>query len=168
MSSKTDEEFDAFVRGNFVSLVRTGYLVCGDRHKAEDAAQDALLKVHARWSRISERGTYARRVLLRLLIDESRRPWRREVPTDAGFESLGGSGVHSDLADDVDQRDQVMRALARLTRQQRACVVLRYYLDLSVNDTAATLGCSAGNVKRHTSDALAALRGILTPDMIRS
>lgn len=169
MGTRRDEEFDAFVRASFVSLVRTGYLVCGDQHRAEDAAQEALLRVHARWSRISEPGAYARRAMLRLLVDESRRPWRREVPTEAGLDALGGSGTRmADPTTHVGQRDEVMRALAALTPRQRACVALRHYLDLSITDTAAALGCSEGNVKRHTSDGLAALRTLLAPEIVRS
>lgn len=76
-----DDEFDQFVRGQFVALCRTGFLVCGDRHRAEDAAQEALLRVHAKWRRIDDHRAYARRALLTILVDESRRPWRRERPT---------------------------------------------------------------------------------------
>jgi RNA polymerase sigma factor (sigma-70 family) len=66
-----------------------------------------------------------------------------------------------DATTQIDDRAQLVRAVARLAPRQRACVVLRFYLDTSVADTAAALGCSEGNVKRLTSDGLAALRVVL-------
>lgn len=152
-----DDEFDQFVRGQFVALCRTGFLVCGDRHRAEDAAQEALLRVHAKWRRIDDHRAYARRALLTILVDESRRPWRRERPTD----TLPPAQV-ADPSAASDDRDELIRALATLPRRQRACVVLRYYLDLSVADTAGALGIAEGNVKRTTSEGLGALRAALS------
>ena len=49
-----DEEFDRFVKASFVGLCRTGYLICGDRQRAEDAAQEALLRAHRHWRRVSD------------------------------------------------------------------------------------------------------------------
>ncbi len=154
-----DEEFDRFVRASFVGLCRTGYLICGDRHRAEDAAQEALLRIHGKWRRITDPHAYARRALATILIDQSRRPWRREVPSEHSPDAPVVDGVHA-----VDDRDEVLRALARLSPRQRGCVVLRFYQDLSVSETAAALGVAEGTVKRATSDAMHALRGILRPD----
>ena len=81
-----DEEFDRFVKASFVGLCRTGYLICGDRQRAEDAAQEALLRAHRHWRRVSDPLAYTRRALSTILIDQSRRPWRREVPTEASPE----------------------------------------------------------------------------------
>ncbi|AQP48844.1 hypothetical protein BW730_16430 [Tessaracoccus aquimaris] len=156
--ARTDDEFDAFVRASFGRLTRTGYLICGDWHKAEDAAQAALLRLHPRWNRVAQKEAYARRALVTILIDESRRPWRREAPQD----DIRDTTV-ADEAGTVDERVHLAGALAELTPRRRACVVLRFYLDASVADTAAALGCSEGNVKRMTSEALHALRHILTP-----
>ena len=87
-----DEEFDRFVKASFVGLCRTGYLICGDRQRAEDAAQEALLRAHRHWRRVSDPLAYTRRALSTILIDQSRRPWRREVPTEASPERpLAGS-----------------------------------------------------------------------------
>lgn len=158
-SSRTDEEFDAFVRSSFARLTRTGYLLCGDWHKAEDAAQTALLRLHKRWARMgSGREAYARRAVVTILIDKSRRPWRRESPQDDIRD-----GTVADWSGTVDDRDQLTRALSQLTPRRRTCVVMRFYLDASVADTAEALGCSEGKVKRMTSEALHALRDILTP-----
>lgn len=158
-----DDQFHDFVAANFQALCRTGFLMCGDRHKAEDAAQEALLRLHTRWHRVDQRLAFARRTMLRLLIDESRRPWRRELPTD----DVRASGFTDPTASIVD-RNTVLAALDRLSPRQRGCVVLRYYLDLSVRDTAFALNVTEGTVKRATSDALAALRGVLTPELMRN
>lgn len=152
-----DDEFDRFAREHFVALCRTGYLLCGDRQRAEDAAQDALLRLHRHWRRIDNHAAYTRRALVTILIDQSRRPWRREVPTEIAHDR------HiADASGTVDDRDELLRALARLTPRQRSCVVLRYYQDLSIAQTADALGTSEGNVKRTTSDAVSALRGLLS------
>ena len=63
----------------------------------------------------------------------------------------------------------MLRALERLPKGQRAVLVLRYFSDLSVEDTAAVLGCSTGNVKSQTNKALANLRHLIgSPDSLRS
>lgn len=160
------EEFQGFVEDSFSALSRTGYLLCGDRHRAEDATQEALLRMYAKWTRVAPdaRLAYARRCLARILVDESRRPWRREVPHDRPSDAGGaGSEQGHQPQDRVADQDEIVRALARLSPRQRGCVVLRYYQDLSVRDTAEALGCSEGNVKRATSDALAALRHLIDP-----
>lgn len=149
-----DDEFEQYAAQAFPRLCRSGYLVCGDWQRAEDAAQETLLRLHGRWGRLRNAGSidaYARRTLLNLLVDASRRPWRREVLTDPG-EPEASPDEHR-----VHDRDEAVRALAGLTQRQRTCLVLRFYLDCSVAETAELLGCSTGNVSRLTSDALAAL-----------
>ena len=115
------------------------------------------MRLHARWSKVEARDAYVRRSLMRLLVDESRRPWRREAPQHEIRDS-----VVADATTQVDDRDRVTRAMQELTPRRRACIVLRYYLDASIADTARALGCSEGNVKRLTHEALAALRSALT------
>lgn len=163
MMRQTDSEFESFVIESFARLCRTGYLFCGDWHRAEDAAQTSLLRLHRRWRKVDDPEAYVRRALVTILIDESRRPWRREK---------SGHYLQEDAVPDrlsrVDDRDQLDRALSLLSPRKRACIVLRYYQDASVAQTAEALGCSEGNVKRLTSDALGSLRGLLTPELIRS
>jgi RNA polymerase sigma-70 factor (sigma-E family) len=157
-----DAEFEQYVADSFARLCRTGFLLCGDWQRAEDAAQETLLKMHRSWGRIARYeglDAYARQTLVRTLIDEWRRPWRRrEHVSDTLPEPSVGS---VDATARIDDRAQLVRAVARLAPRQRACVVLRFYLDASVADTAAALDCSEGNVKRLTSDGLAALRVVL-------
>ena len=104
---------------------------------------------------------YAPQVTVRLLIDESRRPYRRERPTGEQLDQPDRADLEVDTASHVADRDEMVRALAALPPRRRACVVLRYYHDLSVAETAEALGCSAGTVKSQTSQGLATLRSLL-------
>jgi RNA polymerase sigma factor (sigma-70 family) len=86
--------------------------------------------------------------------DGGRRPWRREVATAVIPERQAAGDFASGHAD----RDQVLDALRSLGPRQRACVVLRYYEDLSVEQTAEALGCSEGTVKSQAARGLESLR----------
>ena len=138
-------------------MLRTAYLLCGDRGHAEDLVQTALLRTARRWrSARRQPEAYARRVVVNLAKDRwrdlARRP--REAPIEAYVE----------LAEDDDLlvRDELLRAARELPAGQRAVLVLRYFDDLSVEDTAAALGCTTGTVKSQTSRALERLRAALT------
>lgn len=151
-----DHGFEDFATEHFAVLCRTGYLVCGDWQRAEDAAQETLIRLYQRWSRLRDGvalEAYARRTLVNLLIDESRRPMSRERAQAQPPESVAPPSTST-----VEDRDEALRLLAQLSPRQRACVVLRFYLDLSVRDTAELLGCTTGNVTRLTSDALSSIR----------
>lgn len=151
-----DAEFDAFVHGERARLLRLAYLVCGDRHQAEDVVQNALSQVYSRWTSISGQDGHARyvhRAVVNAAIDDRRRPWRREYPT----------GLLPDRATPPEDglTLQVVEALAALPRRQRAVVVLRYVEDLDVESTAELLGISTGTVKSQAARGLNALRALL-------
>jgi RNA polymerase sigma-70 factor (sigma-E family) len=152
-----DEQFTAFVNDAWRPLYRTAYLLLGEHGAAEDLTQATLTKTYVTWRRIRERDAahgYARSVLLNEARSMFRRSsWRREVATT----DLPESGHEPDLA----ARPAVLTALRSLPPRQRAVVVLRYYEDLDVAQTAAALGCSAGTVKSQTSEALSKLRRLL-------
>lgn len=141
-------------------LRRVAYALCGDWHRADDLLQTAFVKLYVAWPRVRRSGSedaYVRKILVRTAIDESRRPWRRERATD-------------DLPDHpapepagVEDRAALFDALQALPPQQRAAVVLRHWLGLSVAETAAELGINEGTVKSHTSRGLAALRLTMEP-----
>ena len=155
-----EREFADFAESTWRELRRTAYLMCGDWARAEDATQDALVKVFASWRRVRGprvRG-YAHKVVASAVLDQARRPWRREHATGAVPE-----GARADPTGDLDRRDVVMRALATLGPRQRACLVLRYDVDLTVDETARILGISAGTVKSQTARALDSLRALLEP-----
>lgn len=154
-------EFVAYVDARRGYLRRTAYLICGDWHAADDLVQTALAKLYAAWPRIHTRGAedaYVRQTIVRAHLDERRRLWRREHPGLEGFDAAAREGVS------VEDRDALLAALRRLPARQRATVVLRYWCELSVEETARDLGCTTGTVKSQTARALAQLRALLTDD----
>ena len=153
-----DEEFAEYFDARVVTMRRTAFLLCGDWHRAEDLVQTALTKIYVAWPRISRDGgvdAYARQVLVRSAIDESRRAFRKRETALRDVPERGTAPY--DVEDAVDLRD----ALAALPKGQRAAVVLRYWEDQSVEATAELLGCSTGTVKSQTARGLAALRRLL-------
>ncbi|MGN6241078.1 MAG: SigE family RNA polymerase sigma factor [Cellulosimicrobium cellulans] len=163
-----DQEFSAFMRDARDPLHRMAYLLCGDRHRAEELTQHALERTYRAWSRARERDplAYARRVLANLRVDTWRRT-RREVlagPDEltqaegAGRQGRPGTG---EPTASVDDRDAVVRALLTLPVKQRRVVVMRHLLDLSESEVAAELGMPVGTVKSTASRGLARLRALL-------
>ncbi|HEX6233421.1 MAG TPA: SigE family RNA polymerase sigma factor [Jiangellaceae bacterium] len=155
------DEFVTYVAARRRYLRRTAYLLCGDWHLAEDVVQAALIKLYAAWPRIRREGAedaYARRTIIRAYLDEKRRPWRRERFGLDGVEPVQPS------APSYENTDALITALKTLPERQRATIVLRYWYGLSVDETAAELGCSAGTVKSQTARAIRSLREFLSPD----
>lgn len=149
-------DFTEFVHAASGQLLHAAWLLTGDRHRAEDLVQTALARTYVAWSRVrrEDATAYARRVLVNLHTDWwRRRPWR-ERPTDQLPEHPG----RDDGQARTDQRDALVRALARLGRRERAIVVLRYYVDLGESEVADLLGITPGGVKSAASRALAKLR----------
>lgn len=147
-----DAEFTEFVTSASASLGRTAYLLTGDHHLAADLVQEAMVKTYLAWGRVrpGEAQAYARRVLVNLNIDRWRR--RPAQPSDE-IDQVSGSDEGQ-----VDDRDQVVRALAELPAQQRRVIVLRYLEDLSEAEVATQPGVSVGAVKSACSRGLATLR----------
>lgn len=161
MRTSRDDGFTSYVAERRAQLFRTAYLLCGDRHRAEDLVQIALAKLYVAWPRAARAGSvdaYARRVVVNSHLDEVRRPWRREQPAETGaLDRPAPAGMS------VEDADALWSALRGLPPGQRRVVVLRHYWGLSVDETAADLGISPGTVKSQTSDALARLRTELAP-----
>jgi RNA polymerase sigma-70 factor (sigma-E family) len=150
------EEFPDFVRSASPHLLHTAWLLTGDRHRAEDLVQIALVRTYAAWHRVrtEDAVAYARRVLVNAQHDWwRRRPWR-EQPVD----QLPDAPAAGDSAGRLHDRDALVRALGRLGVRERAVVVLRYYTDLDIEAVADLLGISTGTVKSTASRALAKLR----------
>jgi RNA polymerase sigma-70 factor (sigma-E family) len=159
VGKRYDDEYVEFVSHAMRELRRTAYLLCGDWHRAEDATQDALIRLYRRWPKVERREgllPYARRTLLRILVDQSRRPWRREVSVEVTPDDALPGPIAA-----VDDRIVLVNALARVPPRRRACIVLRYLDELSVRETADALGCSEGTVKSQTARGLDDLRGAL-------
>jgi RNA polymerase sigma-70 factor (sigma-E family) len=158
-------EFVEYYNAQARQLRRTAFLLCGDWHLAEDLTQIVFTKLYQSWSRIENRDAvdgYARRTLLRVFLDERRRPWRREFSTVPGSASL----------DAVTQAEMpagegaVLRtALLKVPERRRAVLVLRFWLDLSIEQTAELLGCSTGTVRSQASRGLNDLRRVLGRDL---
>jgi RNA polymerase sigma-70 factor (sigma-E family) len=155
--------FEEFVRDHGDSLVRLSYLLCGDRGKAEDAAQEALTRLYLRWGRIEDPLPYARRSVVNATNDQWRRRSRREHRERTAASQPPEPPLPLD--DVVADRDRLVRALRRLPYGQRAVLVLRYWHQLSEPETAAVLGNSVGTVKSQSSRALARLRQDLESDL---
>ncbi|WP_194895558.1 SigE family RNA polymerase sigma factor [Catenulispora pinisilvae] len=158
MRASAEAEYKEYVTARSHALWHTAHLLCGDAHQAEDVVQTALLKLYVAWHRVERaenRDAYVRRVLVRCVIDEKRRGWRRERSVDVVPESAAPEGS------DIGERDAVLQALARLAPRQRATLVLRFWEDLSIEQTADLLDCSPGTVRSQTARGLATLRGIL-------
>lgn len=159
--ARRDQAFAAYVAQRRPQLYRAAVLLCGDPHRAEDVVQAALTKLYVAWHRVERADSvdaYVRRSLVNSHLDEHRRPWRREVPDS---DDVPDSSVP---AAPVEDNDALFAALRELPAGQRRIVVLRHYWGLSVEETAADLGISAGTVKSQTSAALAALRTLLATE----
>jgi RNA polymerase sigma-70 factor (sigma-E family) len=157
MGREVEEELRAFVAARFPHLRRTAYLLCGDWHRADDLVQTALARVvvAARRRTVDNLEAYARTTLLRTFLDDNRRLWRRREWSSPECQDTP-----------VPARDPtvalaVLAALRSLPPRQRAVVVLRYWEDRSVEETAEALDINAGTVKSQCAKALAALRQAL-------
>jgi RNA polymerase sigma-70 factor (sigma-E family) len=156
------EEFEAFVQARYAALARTAVLLTGTRHTAEDLLQEALIRTFVSWSRVRDGGAadaYVRTVMVRLLLKDRRRRWSGEIPHADLPETIGPTT-------DLDAAESVREALRRLPVDQRAAIVLRFYVDLTEAQIADTIGCPPGTVKSRISRGLAALRssGLLAAD----
>ncbi|HEV2371266.1 MAG TPA: SigE family RNA polymerase sigma factor [Streptosporangiaceae bacterium] len=155
--SRRDEEFTDYVTVRLASLRRVAYLLCQERHHADDLVQSALTKLYVHWGRAraaDSTDAYLRTILVREFLQERRSGWAKRVRLDAEPEAGRGAGVPADWEVEVDLR----AALARLPRGQRAALVLRFYCDLTIEQAAELLGCSPGTVKSQTSRGLESLR----------
>ncbi|HTZ92476.1 MAG TPA: SigE family RNA polymerase sigma factor [Streptosporangiaceae bacterium] len=153
----TEAEFVQFAEAGSARLRRTAFLLCGDWHTAEDLTQATLAKVFVAWRRISRRdavNAYAMRTLLNTYLAES----RKKRPGEVLMGQLPEQRVEAPAPE---LRMAVLEALAMLPPKARAVVVLRYWEDQSIEQTAALLGCTTGNVKSQSARALDKLRLLL-------
>lgn len=164
MRSGEEQLYLDYVAGREQWLGRIAYRLSGDRHHAEDLVQQVLVDLYVHWSKATRATTldaYVRQMVVHAWLRESRRGWFRRVRPYAELPAVPAPEL------DVGLRLDIVDALARLTRRQRAVLVLRFWEGLPVSETAAVLGCSEGNVKSQTARSLAALRRLL-PDYAAS
>jgi RNA polymerase sigma-70 factor (sigma-E family) len=158
---RVDPAFDAFVLADSSRLLRTAMLLTSDQQLSEDLLQSALVRVARNWPAAQRSPyAYANQVVINLVHDHRRGRARR--PTERPLEGFDEDryGV-ADAADRSVDRTAIIGALRLLPARQREVIVLRFFADLSVADTATAIGCSVGTVKTHTSRALDALRTAL-------
>ena len=159
MSGGPDRSFEAFVAERSTALLRTAYLLTGDRGHAEDLLQTALIKTYRHWGRLTNTDdptAFVRRVLV-----TTHAGWRRRVRVSEFVSTTPLLAGAVEPAFDPAERDAMTAALATLPPRMRAVLVLRYWEDLSEAGTAEALGCSVNTVKTHTSRGLARLRTLL-------
>lgn len=150
-------DFDQFVRDSSPRLLRMAFLLTGDRGHAEDVVQTALLQVARKWRRIrGDPAPYARRTVVNLAKNHWRDRVRRPHESNATVEPC-----YAPPEADVLLQQVLLPAVMDLPVRQRAVLVLRYFQDLSVEQTADALGCSTGTVKSQTHHALNKLREAL-------
>ncbi|MFB7335945.1 SigE family RNA polymerase sigma factor [Streptomyces adustus] len=161
--SVRDEEFRAFVAGRWPRLMRTAFLLTGERHAAEDLVQSTLEKTFVAWRRVGSADdpeAYVRRVMINAHARRHRRKLREFLaPRD-------DSGLAHEIADtgdrisQADDRNALLKALVQLPPRQRQAVVLRYWEDLTESQTAEAMGCSVGAVKSNAAKGIAKLRAV--------
>jgi RNA polymerase sigma-70 factor (sigma-E family) len=153
--------FADFVDREQPALLRLAVLLAGDRGHAEDLVQTALLKAYRHWRRVSATtspSAYVRRVLV-----TSHTSWRRRRSTTE--QVVAALPDRADTWAEPPDPDEGLRAALRaLPPRMRTAVVLRYYADLSEQQAAEAMGCSASTVNTQTTRGLARLRELLTPD----
>lgn len=159
VATSLDREFEEFVLGRSAALLRMAVLLVGDVHHAQDLLQVALWRTSRHWREASHHpDAYVRKALVTLTHD--RRRERRRRVTEVSQASDCDPAARDDVARLV-ERDRLVRTLRQLPHRQRVTLVLRFWEDLSVEETAKVLKCSTGSVKSNTSHGLAKLRVLL-------
>ena len=161
-STRWDAEFTEFVAARSPQLYRNAYLLTTSPHAAEDLVQTALAKAYAAWWRVRGRvgpgGLCARDPHQGVPLGPPAAQQRR-----AADRPPARGAAH---AADPAQRLALMAALAELSDLDRAVVVLRFWEDRSVAETAAQLGLSVAAVRNRSLRALRSLRGLLGEDTL--
>lgn len=151
-----DPGFHEYVTRRNRSLLRTAFLLTGNRADAEDLVQAVLAKTYQVWDRIEDRRAldgYVRRAMVNTHISWWRRRRLEEYPTD-----MVPDQVVADHSVTSDQYETLRRAVDRLPQRMRTAVMLRYFEDMTDAEIATVLGVSLGTVKSTVSRAVAKLR----------
>jgi len=150
-----EDEYRSYVMARMDRMQRAAYLLCRDWHTAEDLVAVTFGKLYRNWSRAQQANSLdasVQTILMRSWLDEARRPWRRERVTD------NVPDLPAPERSEVIDRLSLIDLLSDLPPRRRAVVVLRFYFDLSVQETAERLGCSPGTVMNLSSQTLEAMR----------
>jgi RNA polymerase sigma-70 factor (sigma-E family) len=152
------EDFEEFAVAALPALLRFGVVLTGDRHRADDLVQTALVKTMRRWAHIEREHptAYVRRVMVTTQLS-----WWRAHRRESALPESFDMASPGDAEASYDDQDQLARGLAVLPARQRAVIVLRYYEGLSEAEIADALGCARGTVKSQAAKALRTLRRVL-------
>jgi RNA polymerase sigma-70 factor (sigma-E family) len=154
-----DDAVDALFRTHYRPLLRLAFCLLGQRAAAEDAVQDAFVSAYRHWGALRDPAA-APAYLRSAVINRCRTGIRTRLREAPGPALLLIDHTESSSEDDVvarEERSHLAEAVGRLPRRQREVVVCRYYLELSLAETAGLLGISTGSVKRHAHRGLQAL-----------
>jgi RNA polymerase sigma-70 factor (sigma-E family) len=154
--AEDEAAFTAFVYASSSSLLSTAYALTRDRQLAEDLLQTALARCYLAWSRIRSEDPEA--YVRRTLVNSQRNAWRRRLPSLTWRAEVPDDRGSPPFDDQLVERQTLLDAVASLSPQQRAVLVLRYYEDRSDGEIAVLLGCGVGSVKRHASRGLRRLQ----------
>lgn len=166
VKTSDEAEFRDYAGPRMAGWRRTAYLLCRDWHLADDVVATVLDKLYRQWHRrdaIRSLDAYVGGMLARAAVDEHRRPWRRELLADD--DDSDGPVRHD--PDTTVERLTLDTYLAQLGPRRRAVLVLRFYCDFSVEETAEILGVSIGTVKSQTARGLETLRALTAPSTVR-
>jgi RNA polymerase sigma-70 factor (sigma-E family) len=148
--------FEGFYASTWEDVFRTAFLICGDREEARDLTQEAFVRAAERWKaveRMERPEAWMQRVVANLALS-----WRRRLRHARRYEQSLRPGVISGEDGTV---AAVVQTLRSLPPAQRVVVVLRYYADLSIEDTARAVGKRTATVRSLSSQGLTRLRAAL-------
>ncbi len=157
MTEPADADFAAFVRVHSTALLRSAFLLTGDRVDAEELVQDTMVRLYPKWRQVQAADVplaYVRRSLTNNFLNGR----RRRSASDLLFADPPERGYEPDFGDRVSDQDLVRDLLDGLTAKQRAVLVLRYYDDLDDIEIASMVGCRRGTVRSIISRSLSQLR----------
>lgn len=159
--SDPHQQFRSFAASFSATLLRAAYLLLGDLNLAEDAVQSTMLRTFRRWDHARDAPeAYSRTVLVSVCHDHWRQQRRQVEEVLADTTDL--DAATASFTEDVERRHALEQALGELSVQQREVLVLRFFFDLSISDTAGVLKVPEGTVKSATSRGLESLRGLLS------
>lgn len=160
MRPAQEAEYRDYVSVKLEPMRYFAYLSCGDWHRAEDAVQIAFEKLYSAWGRAARESldAYTRKIIVNTVINEHRRAWFRRERPFAELPEFSRTATEDNHA----ERLSLLDALSVLSERRRVTLVLRFWEDLSVEQTAQIMGCSESTVKSQTARGLQTLRGLLT------
>jgi RNA polymerase sigma-70 factor (sigma-E family) len=158
MKKDWEPEYVDYVTARLPVLRRVASQLAGDAHRGDDLVQQAITRLYTRWRQAREADNidaYVHTMLVRVFLDEKRLRWSKVHLVDMGPDAVACAPP------DIEDRAVLRAALAQVPARQRAVLVLRFLIDLPVDEVARILNCAPGTVKSQTSHGLAALRRLL-------